>query len=360
MSLPSKLLALFAALAVSPVPSMAAPSPTSGPLEPLVQVPAHEVGPSALLSPEAKAALVDSIAKAAQQTPKADIAAWRAALDAQLAPTIALARTLYPVSIAPGTIAGVYVETIQPAGGVTAGKGDKVLLELHGGGFMVSARTGGQLEAIPVAALGGYRVIAVDYRQYPEARYPAATDDVVAVYRTLLKTYDAKNIGIFGCSAGGLLTAQTTARLIRDKLPVPGAISIACSGAGILEGDSSYVAPTLTGTPPPAPGRGMLRLPYFADADVMDPMVSPVRSPAVLAKFPPTLFVTGTRDFLMSAAVFSNEALIAAGASSKLRVFEGLPHGFHTTMPQTPEARAANMAIVVHFNQTLGASPRPN
>src|SRR3546814_2393308 len=55
-----------------------------------------------------------------------------------------------------------------------------------------------------------------------------------------LKQYDPRNIGIYGCSAGGLLTAQSVAWLIDKKLPLPGAIAMLCEGGAYwTEGDSS-------------------------------------------------------------------------------------------------------------------------
>src|SRR5690606_30991404 len=109
---------------------------------------------------------------------------------------------------------------------------DKILINLHGGGFHVgNGGPGGLVESVPMAGYGGYKVITVDYRQAPEAMFPAASDDVVAVYREIIKEYKPENVGIYGGSAGGMLTAQVVARLLHDNLPLPGAISIMCAGA---------------------------------------------------------------------------------------------------------------------------------
>ena len=87
-------------------------------------------------------------------------------------------------------IEGIYTEVFEPVGGVPQRNAGRVLINLHGGGFTVGARTEGQLESIPVAHVAGMKVISVDYRQGPEHRFPAASEDVATVYRHLLKTHE--------------------------------------------------------------------------------------------------------------------------------------------------------------------------
>ena len=136
----------------------------------------------------------------------------RAALDRYyVEPRIDEARAAYPVEIESSPIGEIFTEVVTPAGGVPAENARRALINLHGGGFSVGARTIGRLESIPVASIARMKVVAVDYRQGPEFRFPAASEDVAAVYRSLLESYSPGNIGLFGCSAGGMLTAQAVA-----------------------------------------------------------------------------------------------------------------------------------------------------
>ena len=141
---------------------------------------------------------------------------------------------------------------------------DRVLICLHGGGF--NSDSGSYTESIPVANLTRTRVVSVLYRLAPEHPYPAALEDAVAVYRELLKTYKPANIGIYGTSAGAILTAETAVRLKQLQLPEPGALGV-FSGFGdmtaagdsaalfTLEGYSGQLAPPPP-TPPPRPRAG--------------------------------------------------------------------------------------------------------
>jgi acetyl esterase/lipase len=183
--------------------------------------------------------------------------------------------------------------------------------------------------------------------------FPAASEDVEAVYRELLKQYKPADIGIYGCSAGGILTAEAVARLIDRKLPVPGAIGTFCGSVVNMEGDSIYAAALLnSGTVPEHPLK-LDALPYFKGASANDPMVFPGVSPQLLAHFPPTLLITGTRDMAMSSEVRSQALLQQAGVDAELHVWEGMWHSFFSD-PELPESQDAYAVIVKFFDRHLG------
>ena len=213
---------------------------------------------------------------------------------------------------------------------------------------------------MPVAALGRIRVVTLDYRQGPEHRHPAASEDVAAAYRELLKSYRPENIGIYGCSAGGMLTGMSVAWFQRHGLPRPGAVGLLCAGAANLEGnafggDASYTTlPLGEGRVlPPGAGGNPVQMEYFAGTDPDDPLVAPVSSPEVLAMFPPTLIVTGTRSFELSNAVYTHAQLVKNGVDADLHVWEGMFHGFFYN-PDVPESRECYDVIVRFFAERLG------
>jgi epsilon-lactone hydrolase len=133
-------------------------------------------------------------------------------------------RALYPVSVRNVVIGGIRAETVVPREGISDKNRHRVLINLHGGAFMWGEGSGGEVESIPIASLGRIEVISVSYRLAPENVFPAASEDVAAVYRALIKTYRPQDIGIYGCSAGGVLTAEAIAWFNKVHLPMPGAI----------------------------------------------------------------------------------------------------------------------------------------
>ena len=330
---------------------------TVDPADGSVHVPPLTVPFSSFASPEAKAAFLGYLAKPWPHSDK--IGELRDGITAYYRPYLDRAEDLYPVTSRSETIAGVHVDIITPAGGVSPRNADRVLINLHGGGFMFGAGIIGALESIPVASLGKIEVVTIDYRQGPEYKFPAASEDVAAVYRVLLERYKPGNIGIYGCSAGGMLTAEAIAWFQKEKLPAPGAIGIFCASAGGWSGgDSGLLAPILDGSPvspdlpaPPHPSVG--NVPYFSNADFNDPLVAPIRSAAVLAKFPPTLIVTATRDFALSSAVHTHQELVRLGVDADLDVWEGLDHSFFTN-PDLPESKQVWDVTVKFFDRHLG------
>lgn len=286
----------------------------------------------------------------------ADILAARAYYDNWNRKQLERALQIYAVNVRADQMDGVKVDIVTPKAGVRARQRHRVLINLHGGAFAWGAHFGGLLESVPVAALGGYEVVTVDYREGPENRFPAASEDVAKIYAALLKEHKSAKIGIYGCSAGGVLTAESIAWFEAHGLPRPGAIALLCSGAGEFDGDSSYLAPPLNGSPPihtPQERLSAHQLPYFAGADLTSPLVLPFISDAVLRKFPPTLVISATRDPALSVAAATDVKLNSLGVESELHVWDGLWHAF-MVVPDLPESRAAFEMVVRFFDRRLG------
>jgi monoterpene epsilon-lactone hydrolase len=254
----------------------------------------------------------------------------------------------YRVTVTPGEIGGVYSEVFTPVAGISKKNKMRVLINVHGGSFDHGSRYISHLESMPIAALGQIKVISIDYRMAPEYTFPAASEDVTAVYQELLKTYSAKNIGIYGCSAGGLLTAEAVAWLQKKNVPLPGAVGMLCEGAGYwTDGDSGYL---VTGVP-----LGTSREnPYFKGTDANDALAFPIRSSQVMARFPPSLLISGTRDIALSSVVYTHSVLVAQGVQADLHVWEGLGHGFFLIDPDLPQSHEVYSIIVKFFDKHLG------
>ena len=283
------------------------------------------------------------------QGPPESLAARRKGTDAYTARARVEWTQVCPNQLVDDKIAGVPVHIVTPEGMPDSNK-DKVLLNLHGGGF--NSDSGSYTESIPIAYYTKIKVVAVLYRLAPESPFPAAVDDSVAVYKELLKTYKPDHIVIYGTSAGAILTAEVAVKLKQLGLPQPAALGI-FSGMGDFarDGDSQalFALRGLSGhLDPPAPGPHDKE--YVGSTDPKDPVLSPIY--ADLQGLPPTLFITSGRDLLLSGTANLHRAYLHAGVDARLVVFDALPHAFWYS-PLLPEALEANHIMADFFVKQL-------
>jgi len=284
------------------------------------------------------------------QGPPEPLAQRRSRTDAYTAGARLTWSAICPNQIVEQTMAGVAVRVVTPNGLPEANR-DKVLLNLHGGGF--NSDSGSYTESIPIASFAKIKVVAVLYRLAPEHPFPAAVDDAVAVYKELLKSYKPEHIVIYGTSAGAILTAEVAAKLKQLGLPLPAALGIFSGMGDFARNGDSIALFALNGLsghldPPLASPHDSY---YVASTDPKDPILSPIYSD--LRGLPPTLFVTSGRDLLLSGTVNLHRAYLNAGVDARLVVYDALPHAFWYD-PQLPEALEANHIMADFFVKQLG------
>ena len=287
------------------------------------------------------------------QAPPQPLAERRKSTDAYTARAREEWVKICPVTIEDRTIGGVPVHVVTPPD-IPFGNHDKILLNLHGGGF--NSDSGSYTESIPIASYAKMKVIAVLYRLAPEYPFPAAVDDSVAVYKELIKVYKPEHIVIYGTSAGAILTGEVAVKLKQLGLPLPGGLGI-FSGMGDfarngdsmalygLSGFSGHLDPPLKGVHDPY---------YVGSTDGKDPVLSPVY--ADLHGLPPTLFITSGRDLLLSGTVNLHRAFLNAGVDARLVVFDALPHAFWYNSA-LPESIEANHIMADFFVKALAKKP---
>jgi epsilon-lactone hydrolase len=132
-------------------------------------------------------------------------------------------------------------------------------------------------------------------------------------------------------------------------------MTLAPNGFG---GDAVYTTAAIGESRAPSPplrsdAPATAALPYFAGVSTSDPLAAPASSPQVLARFPPTLIVTGTRAFELSSAVHTHALLVKQGVETDLHVWEGMFHGFFYNV-DVPESRDCYEIVVKFFEKHLG------
>jgi len=231
---------------------------------------------------------------------------------------------------------------------------NRLLVHMHGGCYVLNGGESATTEAIYMAGFGHFRVLSVDYRRPPDAPYPAALDDGMTAWKWALKSTDAKNMGIFGTSAGGALTLSMVLRAKQEGLPLPAAIAPGTPMSDLTgTGDSFATNHMLDNVLVGSDGRcdAMARL-YANGHDLKDPMLSPVYGD--MHGFPPTILTTGTRDLLLSNTVRVHRKLRQADVVAELQVYEGQSHAQYMRDANAPETKEAFEEIAKFFDRYLG------
>ncbi len=223
------------------------------------------------------------------------------------------------------------------APGVT---GDRVIFYLHGGGYVIGSVNPHRRLAYDLSKAADARVLVVDYRLAPEHPFPAAVEDAVAAYEWLIaQGTNAGSIAIAGDSAGGGL-AMACMLSLKDRGTALPACAVPMSPWVDLEGIGETMT-TLDAIDPMVRKPGLDRMAsfYYGDADVRDPLVSPIY--ADLSGLPPLLIQVGTRETLLSDARRLHDKALTDGVISSLVEAGGMIHVWQLFAPMLSEGRDA-------------------
>lgn len=264
----------------------------------------------------------------------------------------------YGVSCIDDVIAGVPVHRLSPKNPVARHEG-KVVLYIHGGGYVLGQGITGILEAVPLVGLEGWETVSVDYRLAPDHPFPAATDDVFAVYRALVKARGAENVAVYGTSTGGALALITGIRASEENVPMPAVIVAGTPWSDMGKVGDTYF--TNAGVDNVLGSyEGLLSASvkaYAGNENLRNPLLSPVyASDADLERFPPTLFVSGTRDLFLSNTVRMHRRLLVNNVHADLLVHEGLSHAQYYFVEDAPETIEHYRFVSRFLNRHLSAA----
>ena len=308
------------------------------------------------VSPEAArdlSAIYAVTSKQPREAKPASLEDWdriREALDRRMIPTSNALVAKLGASTQDDQLGGVPVVRIRPAGYKPNGR---LLIFLHGGGYTRMSAHSRLVPPTLVAAATGDEVISIDYTVAPRGNWKIVTDQILSVWKALLaQGVSPKHMGIFGDSAGGGMALGATLKMRDQSLPMPGAIYVMSPSCDVTQEGDSYQ--TLSSVDPVL-NRETSAWGAAAYADPQDqknPYVSAVYGDYSKA-FPPTLIQGGTREMLLSNFVREYQAIRGGGHVAVLDLYEGMPHVFQGSVPNTPEARIAIARAASFFDEHL-------
>jgi len=227
---------------------------------------------------------------------------------------------------------------------------DKILLHLHGGGYVIGHPNGYRNYNSRVSEAIGAPVLAVDYSLAPEFPFPTAIEDCLNVYKWVLEHgYEPENVAFTGESAGGGLVFATLLAARDEKIPLPAAavaispwIDLTNSGAShqFNEQFDPMIGPAVL---------DMFAAAYINGDDLRNPLASPIFSE--LAGLPPIYLLVGSTEVLLDDARTLFMKLSRAGVDTTIEVAPNMPHIWPIFAYQIPEGRTA-IARMSNFFKT--------
>ena len=226
---------------------------------------------------------------------------------------------------------------------------DRVLLYLHGGGYVSCSPRSHRPITASLARLLCSRVFALDYRLAPEAPFPAAVDDAARACVWLTEIgIEPRRIALAGESAGGGLAIAAMLRLRAREQPLPGCA--ACLSPWVdLTGEWNYANTESCAMFRPEDISAFAEH-YLSGASPRMPEASPIF--ADLKGLPPLLIQAAAGELLLDEAVRLHEKAERSGVESTLHTYAGVPHAWHMFTLLLPEAGAAlrEIAAFVEMN----------
>ena len=219
---------------------------------------------------------------------------------------------------------------------------DKVVLQLHGGGYVAKVKNSYYTMATYYSeAGGGISVLTPDYRVASEEPFPAALEDALASYQWLLdRGWKGEQIILGGDSAGGGLAMALTMYLRDHNMPLPCGIVAMSPWTDLTVSGESY---TLNYELDPLFGNtreSMIYInDYAKDCEKKNPYVSPIFGN--FRKFPPMLIQVGSTEMLLSDSITAASMADAVGVEVRLSIYDDMFHVFQMAGMLLPEAKKA-------------------
>ena len=284
-----------------------------------------------------------------------DAAGWREAVARQakiIVPIIEHMCDRHGITVTQSTIENVPVFDVIPSR-ISKENRSRLVLNLHGGGYVFNPGRAGLLEGVVLAISCGIRVLVVDYRMPPDHPFPAALDDAFAVWSSIVKRYPHDTVAISGASAGGGLAMATILRAQQEGIQCPAALLIQTPWADLTQvGDSFQTNEWLDNVVVSYSAMPVRLAKLYANGhDYADPYLSPLQGD--LRLFPPTMLLSGTRDLFLSLTVLTHRKLRRAGVPASLHLIEGASHYQYFINPFADESQDAFAEMTIFINENL-------
>ena len=242
----------------------------------------------------------------------------------------------------------------EPIEGVTCywfvpGKFDKnkMVIYLHGGMFVLGSIETYRAMISHFAAAFSTQILFIEYALAPEKPFPNGINDILKVYRQLIRRYPDSKITLMGDSAGGGLAATLIKMASKEKLQMPSRVIFLSPWLYLRGNTESYetrkkLDPVLT------KDKLMLYAGYYAANhwNEADP------GPFNFKSFPPLLILVGSNEILFDDSKLFYEKIKLLQPDTQMKEYENQVHGWPLIDIKSDAAKDALKTIEKFITKT--------
>jgi monoterpene epsilon-lactone hydrolase len=224
---------------------------------------------------------------------------------------------------------------------------NKIVIYLHGGMFVLGSIETYKPMVSYFASAFSTKVLFIEYALAPEKPFPNGVNDVLKVYRELIRRYPDAKITLMGDSAGGALSATLIKMASEEKLQMPSGVIFISPWLYLRGNTESYetrkkIDPILT------KDKLMEYAGYYAANhwNEADPGQFTFNS------FPPLLILVGSNEILFDDSKLFYEKIKRLQPDTQMKEFENQGHGWPLIDIKSDAAKDALTSIEKFITKT--------
>lgn len=216
---------------------------------------------------------------------------------------------------------------------------DKVILYIHGGGFVSGSAEMKRDFTFYLAKKVGYNVFSANYSLAPENPFPKPLEDCYEIYKMLLTEYQANNIYLLGESAGGNLVISTILLAKQRNLQMPMGCVLISPTVQYVDMLPSYFKNEKSDCMLDRTFIDEVRATYLKkETDYVNPLISPLY--ADYTGFPKSLIICSDSEFLFDDSKLLHKKMLSFDCESDIKVYSNMMHAF-AIIPSFKNSRSA-------------------
>jgi monoterpene epsilon-lactone hydrolase len=200
---------------------------------------------------------------------------------------------------------------------------NKIVIYLHGGMFVLGSIEGYKAMISHFASAFSARILFIEYALAPEKPFPNAVNDILKVYRGLIRRYPDAKVTVMGDSAGGGLSATLIKMSSEEKLPMPSSVILISPWVYLQGNTESYetrkkMDPILTKE----------KLMEYAGYYVADHWNEADPGQFTFESFPPLLILVGSNEILFDDSKLFYEKIKPSQPDTHMKEYANQVHGW--------------------------------